>query len=48
MMFMYTIFVAIIISCIISSIAILTDNTPDSAYDLLAGKKQVMEDWIHE
>ena len=48
MMFMYTFCIAIIISCIISSIAILTDDTPDSAYDILAGKKQVMEDWIHE
>lgn len=47
-MFVTIIFGSFAIACIISAIAILTDNTPDSAYDLLAGKTDIWEDWIHE
>ena len=33
---------------IISAIIILTDNTPDSAYDMLVSKQKITEDWIYE
>ena len=47
-MFMTIIFSSFAIAGIISSIAILTDKTPDSAYEVLAGKAEIIEDWIHE
>lgn len=44
---MLPLFIGMFVACIIVAIMILTDNTPQSAYDFLAGK-YVEEDWFHE
>ncbi len=46
--FVSTCIVTFVIAGIISAVAILTDKTPESAYDLLAGKTTALEDWFHE
>lgn len=46
--FVSTCIITFIIAGIISVIAIFTDKTPESVYDLLAGKTAVLEDWFHE
>jgi hypothetical protein len=44
---MLPLFIGMFVACIIVAIMIVTDNTPDSAYDFLAGKYD-KEDWFHE
>lgn len=46
--FVSTCVIGFVIAGIISAVAILTDKTPESTYDLLAGKTTVWEDWFHE